>query len=64
MIGVEVEGGSARALALTRELLQRGWIVLTGGAVGDVLTLTPPLDTDETLLEAFTDALVAAARTT
>ncbi len=64
MVGVEIEGAAARALALTRELLQRGWIVLTGGAAGDVLTLTPPLDTDETLLEAFTDALVAAARTT
>jgi 4-aminobutyrate aminotransferase-like enzyme len=62
MIGVEVEGGAARALALTRRLLQRGWIVLTGGAAGDTLTLTPPLDIDEPLLDAFTEALADAAR--
>ncbi len=64
MIGVELQGGAARALGVTRQLLQGGWIVLTGGVAGDVITLTPPLDIDETLLEAFTDALVVAARTT
>ncbi len=57
MIGVEIEGGSVRALRVVRRLLQRGWIVLTGGAEGDVLTLTPPLTVDEPLLEAFADAL-------
>ncbi|HXN33134.1 MAG TPA: aspartate aminotransferase family protein, partial [Polyangiaceae bacterium] len=57
MIGVAIEGGSGRALAVTRGLLERGWIALTGGARGDVLTLTPPLDIDEQLLAAFTDAL-------
>jgi 4-aminobutyrate aminotransferase / (S)-3-amino-2-methylpropionate transaminase / 5-aminovalerate transaminase len=57
MIGVALEGGAGRALAVTRELLERGWIVLTGGARGDVLTLTPPLDIDERLLNAFADAL-------
>jgi 4-aminobutyrate aminotransferase-like enzyme len=62
MIGVELEGGAPRALSVTRHLLQRGWIVLTGGAAGDVLTLTPPLDIDEALLEAFTGALAAVAR--
>jgi len=62
MVGVELEGGAARALSLTRGLLQRGWIVLTGGAAGNVLTLTPPLDIDEALLDAFVDALAAAAR--
>ena len=60
MVGVELEGGAARALAVTRRLLQRGWIVLTGGAAGDVLTLTPPLDIDEALLDAFADALAAS----
>jgi 4-aminobutyrate aminotransferase/(S)-3-amino-2-methylpropionate transaminase len=62
MIGVELEGGAARALALTRRLLQQGWIVLTGGSAGEVLTLTPPLDIEEPLLEAFTDTLAATAR--
>ncbi len=60
MIGVSVEGGSARALAVTRALLARGWIVLTGGADGDVLTLTPSLDVDERLLDAFAEALADA----
>lgn len=57
MIGVALEGGAGRALAVTRRLLQRGWIVLTGGPLGDVLTLTPPLDVAEPLLDAFADAL-------
>jgi 4-aminobutyrate aminotransferase/(S)-3-amino-2-methylpropionate transaminase len=57
MVGVELEGGSARALAVGRALLARGWIVLTGGEAGDVLTLTPPLDVAEPLLGAFAGAL-------
>jgi 4-aminobutyrate aminotransferase/(S)-3-amino-2-methylpropionate transaminase len=57
MVGVEVEGGSLRASTVTRRLLSAGWIVLTGGALGDVLTLTPPLTIDEALLDAFADAL-------
>ncbi|HEY4015340.1 MAG TPA: aminotransferase class III-fold pyridoxal phosphate-dependent enzyme [Polyangiaceae bacterium] len=60
MIGVALDGGSARALAVTRVLLERGWIVLTGGPRGDVLTLTPPLDVDERLLEAFAGELAGA----
>jgi 4-aminobutyrate aminotransferase / (S)-3-amino-2-methylpropionate transaminase / 5-aminovalerate transaminase len=57
MVGIALEGGSGRAHAVTRGLLGRGWIVLTGGARDDVLTLTPPLDIDEHLLDAFADAL-------
>jgi 4-aminobutyrate aminotransferase/(S)-3-amino-2-methylpropionate transaminase len=57
MIGVALEGGAARSLATTRALLERGWIVLTGGPKGDVLTLTPPLDVDDALLDAFADTL-------
>jgi 4-aminobutyrate aminotransferase/(S)-3-amino-2-methylpropionate transaminase len=57
MVGVALEGGSGRALAVTRKLLRLGFIVLTGGAEGDVLTLTPPLDIDEALLDAFVEAL-------
>jgi 4-aminobutyrate aminotransferase/(S)-3-amino-2-methylpropionate transaminase len=62
MVGVELEGGAGRALAVTRGLLERGWIVLTGGPRGDVLTLTPPLDVDEGLLDAFADALCGVCR--
>jgi 4-aminobutyrate aminotransferase/(S)-3-amino-2-methylpropionate transaminase len=57
MVGVELEGGGARALAVARGLLERGYIVLTGGGDGDVLTLTPPLVIEESLLAAFGVAL-------
>jgi 4-aminobutyrate aminotransferase/(S)-3-amino-2-methylpropionate transaminase len=60
MVGVELQGGAGRALAVLRRLLARGWIVLTGGSRGDVLTLTPPLVIDERLLDAFADALAVA----
>jgi 4-aminobutyrate aminotransferase/(S)-3-amino-2-methylpropionate transaminase len=60
MVGVGLGGGGARSLAVIRRLLRAGWIVLTGGAYGDVLTLTPPLDIDERLLDAFVDALATA----
>jgi 4-aminobutyrate aminotransferase / (S)-3-amino-2-methylpropionate transaminase / 5-aminovalerate transaminase len=60
MIGVAVEGGAGRALAVSRRLLEAGWIVLTGGAHGDVLTLTPPLNIAPRLLSAFAGALVRA----
>jgi 4-aminobutyrate aminotransferase-like enzyme len=62
MVGVALEGGAARALAVSRRLLRAGWIVLTGGAAGDVLTLTPALDVEEALLDAFTEALAVAAK--
>jgi 4-aminobutyrate aminotransferase-like enzyme len=64
MVGVLLEGGAERSLEVTRRLLGRGWIVLTGGASGDVLTLTPPLDIDESLLTGFADALAEALATT
>jgi 4-aminobutyrate aminotransferase-like enzyme len=57
MVGVALEGGPRRALTVTRLLLERGWIVLTGGTSGEVLTFTPPLDIDETLLDAFSGVL-------
>jgi 4-aminobutyrate aminotransferase-like enzyme len=60
MVGVELQGGASRALSVTRRLLRAGWIVLTGGVHGDVLTLTPPLDIDERLLDAFVEALTRA----
>lgn len=61
MIGVEVEGGAARGLGLARDLLMRGYLVLTGGA-GDVLTLTPPLNVSRALLEGFVETFVELAR--
>ncbi|MBX3224904.1 MAG: aminotransferase class III-fold pyridoxal phosphate-dependent enzyme [Labilithrix sp.] len=56
MVGVELADAS-EALAVSRELLARGFIVLTGGARGDVLTLSPPLTIEPALLGAFTSTL-------
>jgi 4-aminobutyrate aminotransferase/(S)-3-amino-2-methylpropionate transaminase len=64
MVGVVVEGGAGRALALSRALMARGYLVLTGGTAGDVLTLTPPLMVEERLLRGFTGALVDALTVT
>ncbi len=61
MVGITVKGGAAAALSLTRELLRKGYIVLTGGVRGDTLTLSPPLTIDERLLEAFTHELSFSA---
>jgi 4-aminobutyrate aminotransferase / (S)-3-amino-2-methylpropionate transaminase / 5-aminovalerate transaminase len=60
MVGVQVAGGAAEALRATRTLLGRGYIVLTGGVAGDVITLTPPLNVDERLLSAFVPELSVA----
>ena len=60
MVGVELTGGAADALAASRALLERGWIVLTGGVRGDVITLTPPLTIGNELLGAFANAAAEA----
>jgi len=56
MLGIQLDG-QPRALRAMRALLERGWIVLTGGIAGDVITLTPPLAIDLRVLRAFGDAL-------
>jgi 4-aminobutyrate aminotransferase-like enzyme len=58
MVGIEL-GSSARALAVARALLLRGYIVLTGGIRGDTLTLSPPLTIEPELLSAFVKELEA-----
>ncbi len=62
MLGIELEGGPARALRATRALLERGFLALTGGSDGHTLTLTPSLTIDETLLAAFSDTLADVLR--
>jgi 4-aminobutyrate aminotransferase/(S)-3-amino-2-methylpropionate transaminase len=52
MVGIEL-ASAAEALSLTRQLLSRGYIVLTGGTSGAALTLSPPLTIEPALLEAF-----------
>jgi 4-aminobutyrate aminotransferase-like enzyme len=61
MVGVQLPD-AARALSVSRALLARGYIALTGGVKGDVLTLTPPLNIEPALLSAFDDALVEVLR--
>jgi 4-aminobutyrate aminotransferase/(S)-3-amino-2-methylpropionate transaminase len=58
MIGVEL-GSAAEALATARAMLARGYVVLTGGARSDTLTLTPPLTIAPELLDAAAAALGA-----
>jgi 4-aminobutyrate aminotransferase/(S)-3-amino-2-methylpropionate transaminase len=57
LVGVTVEGGLVRALGACRRMLERGYIVLTGGVAGDVLTLTPPACLTGAQVAAFADAL-------
>jgi len=52
MIGIELESADV-ALRATRGMLARGYLVLTGGMHGEVLTLTPALNiSEERLVEA------------
>jgi 4-aminobutyrate aminotransferase-like enzyme len=57
MVGVTL-ADAATALSVSRDLLGRGFIVLTGGVRGNILTLSPPLTIEKALLDAFTTALV------
>jgi len=59
MVGVRL-ADAGEALAVARALLQRGFVVLTGGVRGDTLTLSPSLTISTELLSAFVRALSAA----
>lgn len=56
MAGVALDGAPA-ALAAARAMLARGYVVLTGGVRGDVLTFSPPLTIAPELLSAAAAAL-------
>jgi acetylornithine/succinyldiaminopimelate/putrescine aminotransferase len=56
MVGIDLDTAD-RAQQTMRNLLDRGWIVLTGGSRGSTLTLTPPLVIEWHLLKAFAGAL-------
>lgn len=60
LVGVTLDGGLRRALAVCRRLLERGYVVLTGGVAGDVLTLTPPACLTDAQVDAFARALAEA----
>jgi 4-aminobutyrate aminotransferase/(S)-3-amino-2-methylpropionate transaminase len=58
MLGIQL-ASTARAHAAAHALLQAGWIVLCEGERSDVLSLTPPLTIDESLLDAGLAAIEA-----
>ena len=57
LVGVTIEGGLRRALAVCRRMLERGYVLLTGGVAGDVLTLTPPACMTDEQIDDFARAL-------
>ncbi len=56
MLGIELTSGAV-GLRVSRDMLARGYIVLTGGAKGEVLTLTPALNISEDRLRDAASAL-------
>ena len=42
LVGLGLDGGLRRVLAVMRAMLERGYVVLPGGVKGDQLTFTPP----------------------
>lgn len=58
LLGIQLEG----ALAVSRELLKRGFIVLPAGEQAEVLALTPPLNISREALTRFMDALDEVVR--
>lgn len=42
LVGLGLDGGLRRVLAVMRAMLERGYVVLPGGVHGDQLTFTPP----------------------
>jgi 4-aminobutyrate aminotransferase/(S)-3-amino-2-methylpropionate transaminase len=62
MVGVDLDGKPGAATVLMRLLLERGYIVSTGGGAREVLVLTPPLTIAEPLLDVFVEKLVVALR--
>jgi 4-aminobutyrate aminotransferase-like enzyme len=58
-------GGTSAAVRLSQALLERGYLVSTGGGQREALVLTPALNIDEGLLEEFcgvvTNALKSSA---
>jgi 4-aminobutyrate aminotransferase/(S)-3-amino-2-methylpropionate transaminase len=56
MIGIELDGGD-RGLRAMRGMLEKGYVVITGGTRSESLTLTPPLNIREERLTESASAL-------
>ena len=57
MIGVDFAGIAGMASTVMFKMLERGYLVSTGGGERDVLVLTPPLNVDDVHREPFVRAL-------
>ncbi|MEZ4316622.1 MAG: aspartate aminotransferase family protein [Myxococcota bacterium] len=57
MLGVELED----SLRVTRDLLERGFLVLPAGMQAEVLAVTPPMVLSDAQITAFVDALAEVA---
>jgi len=58
MIGIDLGARPGIAVTAMRRLLERGYIVSTGGGARDVVILTPPLTIADTQRKPFVSALV------
>jgi 4-aminobutyrate aminotransferase/(S)-3-amino-2-methylpropionate transaminase len=58
LVGIELDAPATAARALAR-LATRGYLAVSGGVLGDVVTLSPALTIEEAPLLAFADALRA-----
>jgi 4-aminobutyrate aminotransferase-like enzyme len=56
MVGARLQNGR-QALATSRAMLRRGWILLPAGEAGDILAFTPPLTIAREVLAAAVEAL-------
>jgi 4-aminobutyrate aminotransferase/(S)-3-amino-2-methylpropionate transaminase len=57
MIGIDLTGRPGGAAPIARALLERGYLVSTGGGGREAIVLTPALNIEESLLDAFNEAL-------
>jgi 4-aminobutyrate aminotransferase-like enzyme len=62
MIGIDLGNRPGSAAVVQRRLLERGYVVSTGGGQRDVVVLTPPLDIAERLLFDFVAPLEETLR--
>jgi 4-aminobutyrate aminotransferase / (S)-3-amino-2-methylpropionate transaminase / 5-aminovalerate transaminase len=56
MIGIDLGASPGLAVTVMRRMLQRGYIVSTGGGARDVVILTPPITIEDVHLEPFLQA--------
>lgn len=61
LVGIDLSDG-ARGLACAKRLLERGYVVTSGGRAGEVIVVTPPLTIREDLLFGFVPVLADVVR--